>query len=252
MSVKTEERSPSHDPHEVELRYPVAHHFDDAEQQHEASILGMWSFLATEVLFFGGLFTAYVVYRTTSPIQVTLASHHLSVRLGGINTAVLLVSSLLVALAVREAQLRRHKNIIYLLLGTIALGLVFLGIKGYEWWVDYEERLMPFILSGPKAFEIPSGDLRRMLYDFNLTIQQTERFGMFFVLYFFMTGLHAIHMIVGVGIMGTVCYKVHKKQRTGGYINMVEVAGLYWHFVDIVWVFLYPLLYLIDPHLKSH
>ena len=231
--------------------YPVAHHFDDADQQHEAAVLGMWTFLATEVLFFGGLFTAYTVYRVTSPDQVRLASNHLNVPLGGINTGVLLVSSLLVALAVRSAQLRDPKTVIRLLMGTLVLGMTFLAIKGYEWYVDYEEGLMPFIESGPHEFKIPPSDLRQ-LEDLGLTNPPAlNRFEMFFVLYFFMTGLHAAHMIVGVGIIGTVAYKVWAKRESGGYVNMVEVSGLYWHFVDIIWVFLYPLLYLIDLHLKQ-
>ena len=231
--------------------YPVAHHFDDAEQQHEAAILGIWSFLATEVLFFGGLFTAYVVYRVTSPDQVRLASHHLNVPLGGINTGVLLISSLLVALAVRAAQLRRPEVVVRFLIGTLALGLTFLAIKGYEWYVDYDEGLMPFIRTGEHAFSIPADDLHQM-EDAGLTSPMAlNRFEMFFVLYFFMTGLHAAHMVVGVGIIGTVAYKVMAKRQSGGYVNMVEVSGLYWHFVDIVWVFLYPLLYLIDVHLKQ-
>jgi cytochrome c oxidase subunit III len=238
-----------HDVSEVELAYPVAHHFDDAEQQHEAAILGMWSFLATEVLFFGGLITAYVIYRTTSPVQVMLASHHLNVPVGAFNTAVLRVSSLLVALSVRAAQLRQHKQVIWLLIGTIALGLVFLIVKYFEWMHDYEIGLMPFV-----NFQIPEQDKIRMVTEFGLSPDPAvlRRYEMFFVLYFFMTGLHALHLIVGVGIVGTVAYLVHKKRATGGYVNMVEVTGLYWHFIDIVWVFLYPLLYLIDLHHYQH
>ncbi len=232
-----------HDVHDEDLAYPVAHHFDDAGQQHEAAVLGMWSFLATEVLFFGGLFTAYVIYRFQSPIQVMLASHHLDVILGAVNTAVLLVSSLLVALAVRDAQLRNHKRVIWYLIGTIALGATFLIVKAFEWTHDYHLNLMPFV-----RFEIPAADFQRMVTEFGLSPQPAvlQRYQMFFILYFFMTGLHAIHLIVGLGIVGTVAYKVWAKRATGGYRNMVEVTGLYWHFIDIVWVFLYPLLYLID------
>ncbi len=243
--------APKHDHGESEVptHGPVAHHFDDAEQQHEAAVLGMWSFLATEVLFFGGLFTSYVVYRTIHRVPFTLASHHMNVWLGGLNTGVLLVSSLLVALAVRDAQLGNARNVVRYLLGTIVLGLCFLGIKAVEWRTDWHEHLVPFFGN----FVLPTKDLNSMLA---LGVENETHalgmFRMFFVLYFFMTGLHALHLIIGVVIWSIASWRIWKRREQGGYSNMVEVIGLYWHFVDIVWVFLYPLLYLIDPHLKSH
>jgi cytochrome c oxidase subunit 3 len=244
----TQAHGHGHGPSEVELHYPVAHHFDDPEQQHEAAVLGMWSFLATEVLFFGGLFTAYVVYRTRYTQQFTLASHHLNVWLGALNTGVLLVSSLFVALAVRDAQLRRHRQVINYLLGTIGLGVVFLLVKAVEWHTDWEEHLVPFLGN----WRLGTSDLQSMLaHEVPNEAPELGAFRMFFVLYFFMTGLHGLHLVIGLGILGTVAYKVWKKRETGGYINMVEVTGLYWHFIDIVWVFLYPLLYLIDPGSKA-
>ena len=220
----------------------VAHQFDDAAQQHEAAMLGMWSFLATEVLFFGGLFTAYVVYRSTNQLPFELASQHLNVILGAVNTGVLLVSSLLVALAVREAQLGNAKKVNLLLIGTIILGATFIVVKGFEWTTDYQEGLVPFASN----WEIPHANVGEM------SAYEQGRFKMFWVLYFFMTGLHGIHVIVGLAVFAIVVALVKKRSHTGqDYENLVEVTGLYWHFVDIVWVFLYPLMYLIHPVMGS-
>jgi cytochrome c oxidase subunit 3 len=240
---------------EVHARAPVhahppgvAHHFDDPAQQREAAVLGMWTFLATEVLFFGGLFCAYVVYRSTAPLQVTLASHHLNVWLGALNTAVLLVSSLLVAIAVSESQLGNHRRVMQLLAGTIALGAVFLVIKGFEWHADWREHLVPF-------FDNWSWDTEHVQHDRALMQERgadARYFQLFFVIYFFMTGLHGIHVIVGLGVFAAIIALVRRRQREGlPSTTLVEVSGLYWHFVDIVWVFLYPLLYLIDPGSKG-
>lgn len=233
--------APSHghgDPHGL-----VAHQFEDAPQQREAALLGMWSFLATEVLFFGGLITAYVVYRWKAPIQVGLASHHLNVALGCVNTCVLLVSSFLVALAVAEAQRGNARKVIQLLVGTIILGVAFLGIKAVEWVTDYHEGLIPFATN----WAIPSGDLNAMT-DRGLEPNQFSLYRLFWVLYFFMTGLHGLHVIIGLGVFAIVAALVWRRRHAKNFANLVEVTGLYWHFVDIVWVFLYPLLYLIDRH----
>ncbi len=247
MSAETATAT-EHAPSEVELHYPVAHHFDDQEQQHEAAVLGMWTFLGTEVLFFGGLFLAYAIYRARSPVQVALASHHLDIWMGGLNTAVLLVSSLFIALAVREAQLGRAKQVIYLILGTIILGVVFLVVKGFEWTHDWHLHLVPFFGN----FVLPPHDAERMidLLPGGSGPEVTGQFRMFFVLYFFMTGLHAVHLIIGLVIWGVIAYHTWRDRESGAYVNKVEVSGLYWHFIDIVWVFLYPLLYLVDPHIR--
>jgi cytochrome c oxidase subunit 3 len=240
----------------------VAHHFDDAVQQHDAAMLGMWTFLATEVLFFGGLILAYTVYRWWAPYQFTLASHHLSIPLGAANTAVLLVSSLLVALAVRASQLGQTRQVTRLLAGAVVLGAVFLGIKGVEWHTDWKENLVPFFGNWDWHGHTVAPDVERLQQKFQSNVrassggepsqlQRLRYFGhyrMFFVLYFFMTGLHAIHLVVGLGIFAVVIWLVRKKARRGvRTTTLVEVTGLYWHFIDIVWVFLYPLLYLIDP-----
>jgi cytochrome c oxidase subunit 3 len=191
----------------------------------------MWMFLATEVLFFGGLFTGLAVYRSSDPRMARAfaeASEHLSVWFGGINTAVLLTSSLTMALAVRAAQLGRRGATTLFLLLTIGLGVVFLGIKGTEYYIDYKEGLIPQI-----HFEMERWT-------------ENPRFAeMFFVFYFIMTGLHAIHMIIGIGVLAVLGHFAWRGRYQEGYHTPVELTGLYWHFVDIVWIFLFPLFYLI-------
>jgi cytochrome c oxidase subunit III len=199
--------------------------FDDVGQQREAAQLGMWIFLATEVLFFGALFLAYTVYRFVYGQAFVEASRRLDVVLGGTNTAVLLVSSLLMALAVRAAQLRRTKQLVRLLLGTALLGLVFISIKAVEYHKDFVDHLVPGV-----QFQWTGGDPR---------IAE-----LFFWIYFAMTGLHAIHVSVGICVLLILALLAARGKFAANY-NAVEVTGLYWHFVDIVWVFLFPLLYLV-------
>jgi len=207
----------------------VAHHFDDAGQQHEASTLGMWVFLATEVMFFGGIFAAYVVYRTFFPEAFAAASNHLDVRLGTINTAVLIGSSLTMALAVHAGQTGRPRGIVGWLLATIGLGAVFLGIKGWEYAHKFHEHLVP----GPH-FAWPGAD--------------PGHAEIFFGLYFTMTGVHALHMVIGIGLLSWLIRAARRDRFSAAYSTPVELVGLYWHFVDIVWIFLFPLLYLIGRH----
>ncbi len=208
----------------------LQHHFDNLEQQFEASALGMWLFLVTEILFFGGLFLAYLVYRLTYPQAFAEASHELDVVLGGINTGVLIGSSLTMAMAVWSAQLGRRSGQLLFLGLTIGLGLVFLGIKAVEYSHKFEHHLVP---GASFHFESASDPQHAQL---------------FFSLYFVMTGLHAVHMVVGIGLMAVLFVMAYKGQFTRAYHTPVEVSGLYWHFVDIVWIFLFPLLYLIDRH----
>jgi cytochrome c oxidase subunit 3 len=217
----------------------LSHQFDDVDQQSEASVLGMWLFLATEVMFFGGLFTAFAVYRTASPEEVALASRHLNVALGCVNTVVLLGSSLTMAMAVRAARLRAHRPLLVWLGMTMTLGAGFLGIKAVEYTGDYHERLIP-----GWDFQVPDAD-RSTVEQQALDPRQME---MFYVLYFFMTGLHAVHLVVGITLVGVMAVLSWRRWFSGGGATQIEVTGLYWHFVDIVWVFLYPLLYLIDVH----
>jgi cytochrome c oxidase subunit 3 len=216
--------------------------FDDLEQQKDSSIIGMWLFLATEVMFFGGLIAAYAVYRTTYPRQIELASRHMFVWWGFLNTIILLTSSLTMAMAVRASQLRAYRELVMYLIATMVLGTCFLGVKAIEYSTDYEEHLIPGPLFG--GFRVPADDLHKMTEE-NL---DPGPFQMFYVLYFFMTGLHAIHMVIGIGLMAVMAYGSYHRWFSGGGETAIEVAGLYWHFVDIVWVFLYPLLYLISVH----
>lgn len=207
----------------------VAHHFDDAEQQHDASTLGMWLFLAQEVMFFGGLFTAYVVYRTAFPDAFRAGSHELDITLGTINTIVLLTSSLTMALAVHAAQVSKRAMLIVNLLFTLFFGLVFLGVKVIEYAAKFEHHLVP----GPH-FQFHGAD--------------PSNTQLFFSLYFAMTGLHALHMIVGAGLLLVLLARSWQGMFNRNYYTPVEMVGLYWHFVDLIWIFLFPLLYLVGRH----
>ena len=203
----------------------VAHHFETRTQQREANTLGMWLFLATEVLFFGALFAVYMVYRTTYPDTWLAASEHLDVVRGTINTIFLLTSSLTMALAVHAAEAQDRRRMVLMMGATAVLGVIFLGVKATEYYTEYEAQLIPgliFVWEGANA-----------------TAAQ-----LFYTLYFVMTGLHAVHMIIGLAILALMM--IHGWR--GGYEGdsmPVERFGLYWHFVDIVWIFLFPLLYLM-------
>ncbi len=204
----------------------LAHQFDDLAQQWDASTFGMWVFLVTEIMFFGGLFAGYTVYRSAYPEAFAAASLHLDWTLGGINTVVLISSSLTMALAVRAAQLGQNRSVVRYLIGTLALGTVFLVIKVFEYHHKYVEHLIPgpsFLFEGPHAREA------QMMFSF----------------YFAMTGMHALHMVVGVGLLVYFIFQARANKYSPEYFGPVEVMGLYWHFVDIVWIFLFPLLYLI-------
>jgi cytochrome c oxidase subunit 3 len=205
----------------------LEHQFDDLEQQHEASWLGMWVFLTTEVMFFGGLFLGYAVYRGWYSHAFGMASEHLDIVLGTINTAVLLCSSLTMALAVHATQLGTKRSAVILLLITMVLGSVFLGIKGVEYYHKYEENLIPG-------------------HDFHFENADPRHAQIFFSFYFVMTGMHALHMVIGIGLLAIMALLTYAGKFSPEHSSPIEIAGLYWHFVDIVWVFLFPLLYLID------
>jgi cytochrome c oxidase subunit III len=209
----------------------LRHQFEDMEQQHEAGNLGMWVFLVTEILFFGGLFASYAIYRSLYFTGFEAGSRLLDVKLGATNTAVLIGSSLTMALAVHSAQTGKRKLLVFFLLLTIALGAVFLGIKYDEWATKWHHGLVPGLKWAPDE------EMRG-----NPPLGSVE---MFFCFYFFMTGLHALHMIIGVGIMSVMTLKSWREEFSPEYYAPIEVSGLYWHFVDIVWIFLFPLLYLI-------
>ncbi len=207
----------------------LAHHFDDLDHQKDTTILGMWVFLVTEILFFGGLFCIYAVYRNWYGDAFTAASHELLVWAGTLNTAVLITSSLTMALAVHAAQTGQRRTLVLFLVATMILGAVFLGIKGFEYYTEGVEHHIP-----GASFQFEAADFRHAQ--------------LFFSLYFMMTGLHALHMIIGLGVMGTMLWWAATGVITEEYYSPIEISGLYWHFVDIVWIFLFPLLYLIGRH----
>ena len=208
----------------------LAHHFENLEQQGEASTLGMWVFLVTEVLFFGGLFVTYSIYRTWYPQAFAASSHEMLVWAGTLNTAVLITSSLTMALAVHAAQTGERRQLLMFLLATMALGAVFLGVKAFEYYTEFSEHHVP---GAGFAFEA----------------QYFRQAQIFFSLYFVMTGLHAAHMVIGLGVMAVMFWWSWHGTISPEYASPIEISGLYWHFVDIIWIFLFPLLYLIGRHI---
>lgn len=262
--MATETVSTDHNEHDSH----VAHHFDDAEQQFEAANLGMWAFLTTEVMFFGGFFAAYAVYRSAYPLAFVEGSLHLSHGIGGIlgfvNTLFLLCSSLTMVLAVHAAQTNNSKGAGKLIVTTIILGSIFLGVKSFEYYEKFKHHLVPGIADfhlddserlllehGEEELKAAqeSGDEEAIEHAETIVAHgeavQPRHVEIFMAFYFGMTGLHALHMIIGIPILGFYAYKAFHNSYSAEYYTPVEMCGLYWHFVDIVWVFLYPLLYLI-------
>lgn len=202
-----------------------AFQFVDLRQQHDVAQLGIWVFLATEVLFFGGLILAYCVYRTGYPDGFAEAARHTKIVIGAANTAVLLTSSFLVAWAVTVARLRESRFAGLLLWSAGLLGTIFLGLKGVEYSIEYREHLLPgfdFAFSGP----------------------QPNAVHLFFSFYFIATGLHAVHVAVGIAILAIIGLRARQNSYSDHYHSPITVAGLYWHFVDVVWIFLFALIYL--------
>lgn len=208
---------------------PLAHHFDDYDQQRESATLGMWLFIAQEVMFFGGLFLTYTVYRWKYPAYFALGSNQLDLTLGTTNTVVLIASSLTMVLAVRASQLGRAKEIVAWLAATMTLGTGFLVIKGFEYHHKFVHHLVP-------------GE------SFHIAGTSDPAAQSFFALYFCMTGLHALHMVIGLGLLAFLVPKALRGEFSAENHNWVEGVGLYWHFVDIIWIFLFPLLYLLGRH----
>ena len=200
--------------------------FDDARQQREAATLGMWLFLSTEVLFFGVLFASYTVCRVLYPEGFAAASRHTDMLLGTLETAVLLTSSALVALGVRAVKLDQRRAATWLLSGTALLGVAFLLMHGFEYYSEYTEHLVPGI-------------------NFEQTGPHARAIELFFCLYYFITGLHSIHVMVGVGVIGVLTVRVAHGAFGSQRYNALELSALYWHLVDIVWIFVYPVIYLV-------
>jgi len=217
----------------------LLHHFAEPQQQRDAASLGMWVFLATEVMFFGGLFCAYLVYRQWYFGDFAAASKSINMRLGATNTAVLICSSLTVVLAVWAAQTARRSLLIGSLALTMLLGLTFLGIKGIEYRDKFVEHHVPGASFSFENEPIPGHPGQ---------YANARHAQMFFSLYFVMTGLHALHMIIGIVLLAILAIRAQRGHYSPEYYTPIDMTGLYWHFVDIVWIFLFPLLYLIGRH----
>lgn len=205
----------------------MQHHFVDADQQFEAAKMGMWIFIVTEILMFGGLFAAYIVFRLWYPELFSLASEQLDTFWGTVNTVVLIGSSLAVAMAIKSAQLNQIKNIAINLGITLTLAGVFMVIKYFEWTHKFDLGIFPGEFYAFDGIDHPKANV-------------------FFSLYYLMTGLHGIHVLIGMGLMSWLLWRALKGHFNSEYYTPVEITGLYWHLVDIIWIFLFPLFYLIE------
>jgi cytochrome c oxidase subunit 3 len=223
--------------HTVLVRHRLEEQYANLEQQNDTAALGMWLFLATEIMFFGTLITALVVYHAQYPAAFELASSRLNWQIGTINTFVLLISSAMMALAVYCVRTDRQRGLVWFLIATAALGAVFLGLKAYEYYDDWEQGLIlgrrfeesRWLEAGLSAGEVPPVQL-------------------FLLLYWVMTAAHAVHMIIGIGAVLVMAALAARRHFDAHYYGPIEVTGLYWHFVDMVWIFLLPLLYLLGTH----
>jgi cytochrome c oxidase subunit 3 len=211
----------------VDSTTALAEQFDDMPQQLEASTLGMWTFLATEILFFGGLFMSYIVYRHAYFQAFSEASRHTEIIHGSINTALLLTSSLTMSLAIHASQKGENRPLLVFLLLTMFLGCCFLGVKGLEYHNDIHEHLVP-----GRYF----------------TKELSAQGQIFWFLYWMMTGVHTLHLIAGICVLAGIAWLAWRNTFSEFYHNPVIISGLYWHFVDLIWVWLYALLYLVNRH----
>ncbi len=233
------------------VRHRLEEHFRDLDQQHETAALGMWVFLATEVMFFGTLFLGVGVYRYLYQHEVVRCSAKLNWKIGGINTVVLLVSSVFMVLAVHYAKVGRQRALEWCLVATAALGVTFLGLKGYEYWTDYRDNLIPgwrfdeaeWLRDEPHP---PGTTLEEE--DKALTPAQVPHVKLFLLFYWIMTGTHGLHVTIGIFAVLTMLILARRGHFSPAYYSPVDVTALYWHFVDVVWIFLLPMLYLLGSH----
>ena len=238
--------SNTHDEHPPYLR----HHFESTEQQADAAGFAMWLFLLTEVMFFGGLFTAYLIYRNWYYPAFVSGSHQLNVVWGTLNTLVLIISSFTMAMGVWCAETGRRRGLVLSLSLTLILGLGFLGIKSIEYAEKIEKHHVPGFHYSLQSFLDPQSDraVFSEYHDKPLMLDMARHTEVYFSLYFLMTGMHAVHMIIGIGILAFMIFRARAGAYTAGHVTFVENFGLYWHFVDIVWIYLFALLYLISRH----
>jgi cytochrome c oxidase subunit III len=227
----------------------LLHHFETEEQQREAGSFGMWLFLLTEIMFFGGMFFAYLLYRNWYYDAFVPASNQLNVRMGAANTAILITSGFFMALGVWAAEVRKQKLLVIFLVLTTVFGFAFLGVKYFEYKEKYELHHIPGASFDISQFVNPPIDKKTgKPGQVPLAPDMAQKTQIFFFLYFAMTGMHALHMIIGLGLLFWLIWRAQKGAFTSGYVAPIENFGLYWHFVDIVWLFLFPLLYLINRH----
>jgi cytochrome c oxidase subunit 3 len=226
----------------------LRHHFESVEQQADTTGFAMWLFLLTEVMFFGGLFTAYLIYRNWYYPAFVAGSHQLSIPLGAFNTLLLITSSFTMAMGVWCAETRRKGGLVLCLILTFILGLGFLGVKTVEYREKIEMHHVPGFHFSLQSFTHPDATNPATKNDLPLGEDMARHTELYFSLYFAMTGMHALHMIIGIAILGFMIFRARAGAYTSGHVTFVENFGLYWHFVDIVWIFLFPLLYLISRH----
>jgi len=221
------------------------HHFETQEQQREAGTFGMWLFLLTEIMFFGGMFFAYLLYRNWYNPAFVAGSNQLSIPLGTANTAILISSGFFMALAVWAAEVRKKSLLVIFLVLTTLFGLAFLGVKYFEYKEKFELHHIPGASFDVSQFINPHA---YGLKEEPLAPDMAQKTQVFFFLYFAMTGMHALHMIIGIVLLFWLMWRANRGEFTAGYVAPIENFALYWHFVDIVWIFLFPLLYLINRH----
>jgi cytochrome c oxidase subunit 3 len=240
-------------PHAEEHEHPahVAHHFDSAQQQFDSGKLGIWLFLAQEVLFFSGVFCVYAVYRSSHPEIFVYAHRFLDVRLGALNTAVLILSSLTAAWAVRAAQLGQKRVLVFNLVATIVLAFTFLGVKSIEYEHKWKEGLLwgrhyhPQHEAAVHSTPGPTAGSGAILAEGHGEAVEPKNVQIFFGIYFVMTGLHGLHVIAGIGLFFWLLRRAVRGDFGPGRFAAVDYTALYWHLVDLVWIYLFPLLYLI-------
>ena len=221
------------------------HHFETQEQQREAATFGMWLFLLTEIMFFGGLFFAYLLYRNWYHDAFVVSSNQLSIPLGAANTAILITSGFFMALGVWAAEVKKQGLLVLFLVLTTVFGVAFLGIKAVEYHEKWEKHHIPGASFDVSQFTNPQA---YGLHEKPLAPDMAQKTQIFFFLYFAMTGMHAFHMVLGIGLLFWLTWRARRGEFSAGYVAPIENFGLYWHFVDIVWLFLFPLLYLINRH----
>jgi cytochrome c oxidase subunit 3 len=225
------------------------HHFETEQQQREAGSFGMWLFLLTEIMFFGGMFFSYLLYRNWYYDAFVIASNQLSVPLGTLNTVILITSGFCMALGVWAAEVRKQQMLVWMLILTTLFGVAFLGVKTIEYKEKWDAHHIPGAGFDVRDFVNPPKNPKTGKVEQKpLAPDMAQKTQVFFFLYFAMTGMHAVHMIIGIALLGLLIWRARAGDYTNGYVAPIENFGLYWHFVDIVWLFLFPLLYLINRH----